>query len=477
MKNVLLITLFLLMLISTGQSQEGMNLGPDAKVTISGSKVKTGYLKLESGASLLGNSDLTIIGTSTIKREITGSSNLNEYKYHLVSLPLVASTNPTSILFMDSYLYDFNVVDNMWTPIETSTATPLNVTKGYRIYYPGLNKTYEFIGLLNFGTFNPTVINAGLGFNLVPNPYPSAIDWDAPSGWTKTNIGKAIWVWPSDESNYAAYINGVGTNGATQYIPSCQAFFVQVTGSSPVLTMTDDVRLHNNQPFWKEENSISNLLRIKVDANSFSDEAVVRFEEGSTISFDPNFDASKMYGLTGAPQLYTMSQDENKLSINSLPIALSSTEVKLNFELGVNAEAVFTITGTESFNSGTTIFLDDLLKGITINLKQQNNYTFQHNTGNNANRFKLRFNGLTGLDKTHVETQRMWISDDRLYVNAPQLTGKIAHIEILNMIGQELFSQAIMLNEFTIIKPGIKGMVIVRLTSNANVMTLKGYFY
>jgi len=344
------------------------------------------------------------------------------------------------------------------------------------IYYPGASKTYEFTGPLNFGAFNPTVINAGSGFNLVPNPYPSAVDWDAASGWTKTNIANSIWIWPSGGSNYTSYINGVGTNGGTQYIPSCQAFFVQATGNSPVLTMTDEVRVHNNQPFWKDANSISNLLRIKVDANSCSDEAIVRFEEGSTVNFDPNFDAFKMMGLTNAPQLYTMSQDEKQLSINSLPVTISSAEVKLEFSLGVNADAVFTITGTESFNPNTRIFLDDLLKGTTTNLKQQNSYTFQHNTGNNPYRFKLRFNGVTGIAETPSETQSMWIYNDKLYINAPQLTGKDVHIEIFNMIGQQLFNQTVVLNEITVVKPGIQGMVIVRLTSDAKVITLKGFF-
>jgi len=476
MKKVLLIPALLLTFVLYGQSQEGLILGPDAKVTISGAKVKAGFLKMESGASLLGNSDLTVTGTSVIKRDITGSSNLTEFKYHLVSVPLQASTNPTSNLFLDSYLYDFNVAGNTWNPLGISTTTPLDVTKGYMVYYPGASKTYEFTGPLNYGSFSTTVIYAGSGYNLVPNPYPSAIDWDEASGWTKTNVTNAIWVWPSGGSNYASYINGVGTNGGTQFIPSCQGFFVQATGSSPVLTMTDAVRLHSTQPFWKDVNSISSLLRIKVDANSYSDEVAVRFEEGATTNFDPNYDASKMFGLTEAPQLYTMSQEEKQLSINSLPVTTLNTEVKLEFELGVNTDAVFTITGTESFNSGTTIFLDDLLKGTTTNIKQQNTYTFQHNTVNNPYRFKLRFNGVTGIDETPVEAQRMWISDDRLYINAAQLTGKTANIEIFNMIGQELFSQSVTLKELTIIKPGIKGIVIVRLTTDAKVMTLKGYF-
>jgi hypothetical protein len=44
------------------------------------------------------------------------------------------------------------------------------------------------------------------------------------------------------------------------------------------------------------------------------------------------------------------------------------------------------------------------------------------------------------------------------------------------MIGQQLFNQTVVLNEITVVKPGIQGMVIVRLTSDAKVITLKGFF-
>ena len=54
--------------------------------------------------------------------------------------------------------------------------------------------------------------------NLVGNPYPSAIDWDASSGWTKTNIDNAIYFFKASGTDqyggtYSSYVNGVSSDG------------------------------------------------------------------------------------------------------------------------------------------------------------------------------------------------------------------------------------------------------------------------
>ncbi|MBL7941697.1 MAG: hypothetical protein JNM00_02970, partial [Flavobacteriales bacterium] len=66
----------------------------------------------------------------------------------------------------------------------------------------------------------------GDGWNLVANPYPSAINWDQASGWTKTNINNAVYVWDADNQQYASYVNGVSNNGGSPVIPSSQSFWV-----------------------------------------------------------------------------------------------------------------------------------------------------------------------------------------------------------------------------------------------------------
>ena len=306
----------------------------DGQLTVNSTLENNGSLTIESNSagtgSLIHSTDNV---NATIQRYITGSTSLSAMTYHLVSVPLTQASSPTSNLFLGSYLYYFdetqNSADNGWVNMGTSTTNPLTVTRGYMIYYPaGSNTTYSFTGPMNNGSLTATTsytTTAGAvnkGFNLVPNPYPSAIDWEA-SAWTKTNIDNAIYVWNSGVSttNYASYINGSSTNGGSRYIAPGQSFFVHANALSPALTMDNNVRLHNSVSFLKNDSILPDLLKIHADAVGASDEIVVRFADGATAGFDSQWDAFKMSGGTNAPQLYSVTADSISLAINSLPLS------------------------------------------------------------------------------------------------------------------------------------------------------------
>jgi len=440
-----------------------LTVNSGASLTIQSTAAGTGSL-ITNGAST---------GDVTIQRYVSGSTVLTEYKYHLVSVPLTPATTSTSNLFLGAYLFNYDVTGNAWNALGTSITTELDETKGYMIYTPQANHTYTFTGPINAGEFSPTVVHAGQGFNLVPNPYTSALDWDAASGWTKTNIDNATYIWSSANSNYAAYIGGTGANNGTQYIPGGQAFFVKTNAAAPVLTMTDAVRVHNSQAFWKSGNAIKNILRVNANANNYSDEAVVRFADGATTNMDAQFDATKMFGLETAPQLYTLVQNE-KLTINSLPFSENSTVVPLSFTLEENTSCTLTFSEIESFSNETNIYLEDLLTGVTINLRQQNSYTFDHLNGNDPNRFNLHFTNITSINETGVQSGKIWMNDGSIYINAPEMDGKSALVEIFNITGQKLYSRQITIGGLTTINTNIKGIAIVKLTSDRNVITAKG---
>ena len=462
------------------QADASLTLTPASYLTVNGALTNAkGSDGLILQSTVDGTSSL-IQATSgvnaTIQRFITGSTGLTANTWHLVSVPLTPATNSTSNLFLGAYVYDFNVAGNAWHSLGNSTTTILDETKGYMVYSPEATHTYTFAGPINAGSFSPTVVYAGSGNNLVPNPYPSAIDWGAASGWTKdpAKIANSVYIWPSGGSNYAAYVLGVGTNGGSRYIPSGQAFFVKTIGASPVLTMTDDVRVHNSKPFFKDGEVIPDLLRISAEANNFKDEAVVRFTENATTSADTDFDAWKMYGTDGAPQLYTLATDNEMLAINSLPYLETAYTVPMNFEMKANQPVTFTFTNIESFDASVTIFLKDELTNQTVNLRNQQVYTFNHNPENGANRFKLVFGGTIGVDEITAETNKMWISGNTLYITAPELTGQTALVDIFNVSGQKLISQTIVLNELSTMELNSKGFVVAKLTSGQKVLTTKG---
>lgn len=461
------------------ENDASLNVTPKSYLTVGGAITNTSgtdglVLKstAQGTASLIHHSEAI---NATIERYISGSTSLTAFAYHLVSVPLIPAANSTALLFTGAYLYDFDVAGNVWHSLGTSTSTTLDETRGYMVYLPENGHTYTFEGPMNSGTFNALVTHAGQGFNLVPNPYPSAIDWNASTGWTKTNVDNAIYIWPSGAANYATYVGGVANNGGSRYIPSGQAFFIRTNNNSPVLAMNDAVRVHSNKAFYKGDEWIPDLLRITASGNDAADEAVVRFTPDATVNADSDFDSWKIFGSEGSPQLYTVSQQNEKLAINSLPYLETSYVVPLNFEMKAGKPVTLTFSNLESFDGLVTIFLKDELTNQNINLRSQPNYDFNHNPENVASRFKLVFGGTIGVEETGQQAEtKLWISGNTLYIKTPQLAGQQGLLEVFDASGRLIFSKKLVLSELSTAYLEQNGFVIAKLTTGQEIMTAKG---
>ena len=128
--------------------------------------------------------------------------------------------------------------NNQWIEI-TNDGVTLVPGRGYYCQATA-NTTVSFAGSsINNGamTISNLSRSSGInfeGFNLVSNPYPSYLDWDAV---TKTNVGNTMWYRTNDGSNmvfdtYVAGSGGIGTNlggsSVTKFIPPMQSFWVRV---------------------------------------------------------------------------------------------------------------------------------------------------------------------------------------------------------------------------------------------------------
>lgn len=432
-----------------------------------------------STASLLHNNDNI---KATIERYIPASDTKGDPVYHLVSVPLTQDANPLSGLFMWSYLYEFDASLQEWVALGTPTNTPLYVDQGYMIYkYPGPEKwqsdtTYTFEGPMNNGPFtcNVAYYNVGKNHNLVPNPYPSSIDWDAASGWAKTNLYDAIWIWNPSAGNYAAYGSEAETNGGSRYIAAGQSFFVSAKSANPGLAMNNDVRVHHSQPFLKGGDEVDDLLRLKAVANNFSDETVIRFREGATPNFDDDLEVTKFYGNADAPQIYSVTDDNELLSINSLPFTTDVINVPVGFELDVDGLVTIEASSIESFDPGVTIFLKDELTGDLIDLRQTQSYNFSHNPDNDPDRFKVIFNGTTTIIESSSTQTYCYLSGDQLMVRLPDGILLPVELNLFNVNGQLALRTEILSNKSTISVNGmVPGAYIVKAITRDRLYTQK----
>ncbi len=407
---------------------------------------------------------------ATIERYITGSSTLTTMQYHQVSIPLTAAANPTSNLFVGSYLFDFTeaaLTSGDWNPLGNSTSTALDVDKGYLIYYPeNTPATYTFAGPLRNGTVSPviTYADASHGYNLVPNPYPSAINWALIP--TKTNLADAFWTWNPALLNYGAYGTavGLGTSSTTQYIPVGQAFFVRATSASPALSLTNAARVHNSQPFLKNTENFANILRLSVSGNNSSDEVLVAFNTTWTSGSD-NADVHKMYGTDTSPQLSCIASDGEHLSINALPFTSGDVIVPLAFSLNASTDVTFTASGMESFYESIPMYLEDLTTGTITDLRANPVYTFSHTAGDAGNRFRLRFKGVTGTpEQPTTAPGHVFVSQGKLFVDIPAMQQSMATLSVFDALGRQLISRKEVLQGIVQLPaPTAPGVYIVRV--------------
>ncbi|MFZ4523251.1 MAG: T9SS type A sorting domain-containing protein [Bacteroidales bacterium] len=453
-----------------------LTIQPGAVVTIDPAKALTvnGTLTNSAGNSgLVISSDENGTGSliqassavaATVQRYITGSATLTDNIYHFVSIP-VYKANPTSSLFLGSYLYNLDPTQaeptnnnyyGKWVNLGEATTTPLSCLSGYMIYYPGPSKTYTFTGNLNTGSFSPEVSYGGTyTFNLVPNPYPSAINWGASGGWLKSNIGATAWIWNRLTGNYT-------TLSGNSYVPAGQAFIVMASGS-PVLTMNNSACIHNTQPFYKS--SQANTLMITVQSNNYYDETFVGFDSSAGPGFDPQLDGFKMWGLEEAPQLWT-EKGTSRLSINRLPPPSGSLIVPLDFKTSHAGQVILNVSGIESFDSSLPLRLQDHLNGSVTDLRQNSSYEFAHHPANSENRFSLIFGYPEGIGATVSPQGKAFISNGMVFLDIPFMQGHPAHITVYDMLGQLIRIQEKSLEGIISIEaPVAKGIYIVSVSS------------
>ncbi len=221
-------------------------------------------------------------------------------------------------------------------------------------------------------SFNSSGTLANDGWNLVGNPYPSTIDWDA-GGWTKINIDDAIYMRDNATGLMASYVGGMGANGGSNNISSGQAFWVKGTGGTPVLETTEAIKAAGTQTTFFREGVLPNVLRLKLKKGGVHDEIVVRYSDEATDSFDPAFDA---YKLKNATFNLASIVGDTKYSINSLSAFSCSSHVQLDISDAPVGTYQLELSQFDSFEDYIQISLMDKLTGTTINARTQSVYEF-----------------------------------------------------------------------------------------------------
>lgn len=453
----------------------------------------TGTLTLQSGAlttngnlsvDLTNNGNIAGTGTGSISGNVTIKRTLSQTGWHYVSSPLGTGTVSD---FTDNYpsngsnYYYYNeAIPNAneqvgWVPIRTPSSFSLANMQGIAIDQKTAPVTLDITSTYDHtATFQTPVLTrttssdtSADGWHLLGNPYPSVLDWNSTNGWVKKNVYEAIYFYDASSGVTKCYSYPDGINGATQYIPPMQAFWVQASQKdSGWISVNNNARTTTSQSFYRI--GAQPKLKITLSNGNLSDETIVRFYQGASDGFDGASDAAKFFNAAPYPSLYT-TLDKLDYAINTIAPVTGQKTIPLNASIQQDGNYTLNFSGLESLTPTVNVYLHDLKTGTLTDLSLFQSYSFYGASTDSSNRFELVLATAVVTSSTNFTNASAGISfantSDYVRILFTNTTASTAFIQVVNTMGEpvaEFPSANISGGEFQV-KVNNPGIYIVRV--------------
>lgn len=393
------------------------------------------------------------------------------------------------------YRYDENQVSTGWLTY-TDPSGALAPSQGYAANLGTSNTavTADVTGVVNNGTITSTLYNHNRtytkGFNLIGNPYPSPIDWNASSGWVRTNVDNALYFFNAGSTDqytgtYSSYINGISSDGiAGNIIPSMQGFFVHVTdGTYPVssaFSVANNARTTDLNPGFEGGGNLPPMVRISAgydDGHFIADPAVFYMDNGASENFDKRRDALKLMNTNkDVPNLYAVAADTSRLSIRAFVYPRDTSTV---LPLGLNTEkdgyVNFKTPQIQQIPGSLNIYLYDEKAKEYHDLRKESSYRLYLSAGEYKSRFSIVFSTKKlvpdNMDNAYL---KVYYAGGKLFVTTNIPADDNSAIVLVNIIGQNIWQKPFTGNgSYSINAHLIKGVYVVKLVSGKQVKTQK----
>lgn len=336
----------------------------------------------------------------------------------------------------------------------------------------------NFTGLDYTGTNGTTITRYDDNWNLIGNPYPSAIDvLDFLT--LNTNIEGSVRIWTHETSPntgisspfYGQFVsnytpsdfityNGLGTIsgpvGFNGKIAGGQGFMINMLDGLAItenIVFNNSMRFKNydNSQFYKTTNSNDNLIdRIWldiVDSNNLSDRTLIGYIEGATNQKDRLFDA--VSGTLNDFKIYSLL-DSDRMIIQGREFPfIENDEVKIGYIVPNQGNYKVAIAALDGiFAENQIIYLEDKELNLVYNITE-NPYSFSSESGEFKDRFVLKYINSNLNNDLFSSTNADYIIDSSQNITVKSLNGNtIQEVTIYNALGQLIFSDNNINNKF-----------------------------
>jgi hypothetical protein len=471
------------------QANATINVQPGATLDVFGVLTNNGTINVDDSGSLLQRTGSTNAGNGTYNISRLGSGGFN---YDYWSSPI--SNQPT--VPGVSYLYNSNTStqddadDIPSDPGWASYNGAMNQGQGYAARELGL---YTFTGTVGNGPINNSLTyyafdntysqtSAGTPFNLVGNPYPSAISASQLVA-DNPNIDGTIMFWDDDLSSGSgyhrsdyAYWNGTGGLGTgagiigapNGFISSAQGFMVRALNSGNSISFNNNQRVPaSNSQFFKMNGEDSRLW-FSIEREGSINQILIGMLDDATTSEDRLYDAVKMH-TTNSLSIAAIANDFEH-AIMAFPPPTESQTVPLLVTANQAGYYLFKANILENF-AGYQVFFNDVLSNTSELIEEGTTIERFLNPGEHANRFYLNFSlsTITSLSDYQTETLTAFVFQGTLHLSTNQTESFNSMIELIDARGRTVYinkAQFFSDGKTIIPLPNLNtGMYLVKITS------------
>jgi hypothetical protein len=239
---------------------------------------------------------------------------------------------------------------------------------------------------------------AGSSWNLVGNPYPSALNG---SSFLSTNggINGAVYLWNTPFSTNPLLNNFSGSDYITFNLLSppfnlgtAQGFFVEANGTASA-SFANSMRSGGSNAFTRTANTVKRAYIRATNNHGDRNVTLVGFTVDATDGYDRLYDARKNKG--NANIAFYSQLGNRDLDIQGLAELTATKIVPVGLDAGRAGTYTIAIEQLDNVDASTGIFLQDLQTGLTHNLRQSGFNLNVTAPTNFRNRFNLVFAPMT----------------------------------------------------------------------------------